>query len=102
NDARGFWTPGVIFWALPGPPAKEVAAADVFLVPIESGVAGAHHPIEVRYRDDGGPFGGPYLLSLLPLQGRPLMPHTLYAAVVTSALVAAAPFVATTPDRRRV
>jgi len=39
-------------------------------------------PITVDYRDDGGRFGAQRQLSVLPLQGAPLRPHTWYAAVV--------------------
>ena len=38
------------------------------------------------YRDDGGRFGTPRQLSVLPLQGAPLRPRTWYAAVVTREL----------------
>jgi hypothetical protein len=74
--------------------------APVFLVPIENGAMGPRHPVEVRYREDGGPFGAPHLLSVLPLQGKPLAPHTLYAAVVTTALVDRSPAMDTITNAR--
>jgi len=40
-------------------------------------------PVSARYEADGGPFGAPGLLSLLPVQGFPLRPGALYAAVIT-------------------
>lgn len=39
-------------------------------------------PVRVELRADGGPFGAPQLLSVLPLQGRPLLPRTRYATLV--------------------
>jgi len=39
-------------------------------------------PITVDYREDGGRFGAPRHLSILPLQGAPLRARTAYAAVV--------------------
>ncbi len=43
---------------------------------------GSLFPVDVTYDPIGGPYGAPHLLSLLPLQGRPLREHTRYAAVV--------------------
>ncbi len=40
------------------------------------------YPAQIAFTADGGPFGAPNLLSVLPLQGFPLRPNTLYAAVV--------------------
>jgi len=47
-------------------------------------------PLKVQFEVDGGPFGAPNLLSILPLQGTPMRPKTQYAAVVTTALGVAA------------
>ena len=65
--------------------------APVFLVRVPSSPdeAPSRHPVEVQFREDGGPWGAENLLSLLPLQGRPLEPG-LYAAVVTDRVRAAA------------
>jgi hypothetical protein len=41
-------------------------------------------PIDVAFVEDGGPYGAPNLLSLLPIQGIPLHPSTVYAAVITT------------------
>ncbi|HZO17231.1 MAG TPA: hypothetical protein VFB62_28335, partial [Polyangiaceae bacterium] len=106
RDARGFSTTAGIFLALTGPiDQHDIASFDsvdapVFLVPIENGAMGPRHPVEVRYREDGGPFGAPHLLSVLPLQGKPLAPHTLYAAVVTTALVDRSPAMDTITNAR--
>ena len=43
-------------------------------------------PVDTHFAEDGGPFGAPNLLSILPLQGIPLRPRTLYAAVVLRGL----------------
>ena len=43
---------------------------------------GVRVPFTVDFQRDGGPYGAVRQLSLLPLQGRPLHPDTLYAAVV--------------------
>ena len=39
-------------------------------------------PVRIQWQPDGGPFGAPNLLTILPLQGRPLRPGELYMAVV--------------------
>ncbi len=64
------------------PPAvSDSMAADaaIFLMDLDSG---QRLPIRVDYTADGGPFGAPNLLSLLPVQGIPLRPLAQYAAVV--------------------
>ncbi len=62
--------------------------AAVFLVGVEPGSPdhGVRVPVDVAFAADGGPFGADRMLSLLPLQGRPLLPDTTYAAVVTTAV----------------
>ncbi|MFI5301257.1 MAG: hypothetical protein ACHREM_24500, partial [Polyangiales bacterium] len=47
------------------------------------------YPVMFQFDDDGGPFGAPNLLSMVPLQGVPLRPGGRYAAVITTALVPA-------------
>jgi hypothetical protein len=44
------------------------------------------YPVSIAFLADGGPYGAPSLLALLPLQGVPLRPKTRYAAVVMDAL----------------
>ncbi len=93
RDAHGFSTTGGVFFQLSGPLAgpslpdlKGTVEKDaaIFLTSVDptSRDFRVHLPIEVAFHEDGGPFGGPNLLSLLPLQGRPLLPNTRYAAVV--------------------
>ncbi len=62
------------------------ASAPIFLMRVDDGSA-VRHPIQARFREDGGPWGAPNLVSLLPLQGRPLAPNATYAAVITDAVV---------------
>ncbi len=73
------------------PPSLEASVAGdaaVFLIGIDpdSPDYGRRIPVTVRFHEDGGPFGAPNLLSLVPLQGVPLYPRTRYAAVVTDAV----------------
>src|SRR5262249_755386 len=44
------------------------------------------YPISVDFLADGGPFGAPNLLAVLPYQGIPLRPNTRYAAIVKASL----------------
>jgi pimeloyl-ACP methyl ester carboxylesterase len=93
RDARGFATTGGVFFSLTGaidrarlPTMAEsiTPTASVFLVGIDDAATDylKRYPIDVAFEADGGPFGAPNLLSLLPLQGIPLRPQTRYAAVV--------------------
>lgn len=92
-DADGFGATSGVYFSLSAPldPAslptmrqttKEGSA--VFLVSVDekSVDEGTLYPIEVDFQEDGGPFGAENLLTLLPYQGVPLRPGTLYAAVV--------------------
>lgn len=94
GTSDGFGTTSTIFFRSRAPldPAialdYEASLGDtpVALVNVEEGSPsfGRRHPIEVRYAEDGGPFGEAHLLSLLPLQGRPLEASALHAAFVTT------------------
>jgi hypothetical protein len=97
REARGFAaTAGIFFSAtaplaesrLPDLAASVSASSNVVLMDVTEGAptAGRRHPIEVRYADDAGPFGGSRLLSLLPLQGMPLRAGGVYAAFVLRGL----------------
>jgi hypothetical protein len=44
------------------------------------------HPIDVRLLEEGGPFGAPHLLAVLPLQGAPLEEGARYAVAVRRSL----------------
>lgn len=102
EDADGFGRSSAVFVPLPtAADPGQVAAltahrsldpdAEVAMVDVDpaSPDRGARHPVEVAFEADPGPFGVPNLLSLLPVQGRPLAPGRLYAAVVTGDLRAA-------------
>lgn len=90
-DARGFSTTAGIFFSatkaldpasLPATAKASLAAdATVYLIDV---ARGERTPVDVAVLDDGGRFGAPNLLSLVPYQGVPLRPSTLYAAVVTT------------------
>ncbi len=65
--------------------ARSIAAdSPVFLLGVDATAPDflRRYPLKVAFLPDGGPFGALNLLSLLPLQGTPLLPRTHYAAVV--------------------
>ena len=93
RDAEGYSTTAGVFFSLDGALDPSVAAAPaasladdapVFLMDVDdaSPERGRRKPVSVHFDADGGPFGAPDLLSLIPLQGVPLRPGTRYAAVV--------------------
>lgn len=95
DGAPGFGTSSAIYFPLAAPidPASLpdieesiTGGATVFLVDVdpESPERGTRQPLQVRFDADPGRYGTPNLLALLPLQGRPLYPNRLYAAVVTT------------------
>lgn len=96
EGADGFATTSGVFFRLDAPPdasppdvyASLEPGAPVFLMDVEPGSPGylERHPIDVRYEEDGGPHGVAHQLSLLPLQGVPLRPRALHAAVVLRSL----------------
>jgi len=97
GEASGFGLTSGLFLRTTGPidPASlpdldesvEVGAP-VFLVAIDpsSPHFGTRIPIDVRFREDPGPFGDPNLITAVPLQGVPLRPEERYAIVVTTAV----------------
>jgi hypothetical protein len=93
--ADGFAQTGAIYFratapldsaSLPDLAATTTASASVFLVSVDPSRDDflRRRPIDVAVLDDGGPFGAPDLLALLPLQGVPLGAGETYAAVVTT------------------
>jgi hypothetical protein len=70
--------------ARPDPAVLAALEADVAVVPLDGDATPAR--LRVARIDDGGPFGAPNLLVLLPEQGRPLRPRTRYAAFVRRSL----------------
>jgi hypothetical protein len=100
DRATGFGTTSAIYFALtgeldlaglPSVAGSVGAGSPVMLFAIDPDAPGylAPHPIEVRFKVDGGPFGPDNQLSLLPVQGVPLHPATTYAAVVLRDLATA-------------
>lgn len=94
-DADGFAVSSTIYFPLAAP-IDEASLPDltgsvredasVFLIDVdaEGPSRGARAPIDVAFLADPGPFATHDVLALLPLQGRPLAPDRLYAAVVTT------------------
>ena len=93
RDARGFASTGGVFFSLtaaidpsrlPTMAASIAPGATAFLVGVDDAAPDRlkKYPVDVAFETDGGPFGAPNLLSLVPLQGVPLRPSTRYAAVV--------------------
>lgn len=93
SDADGFGTTSAVYFSvagaldpssLPDVHASVEPGASVFLmsVDVEAPDFGQRYPIVVGFEADGGPFGAPNMLTLLPYQGMPLRPETLYAAVI--------------------
>ncbi len=70
--------------SLPSLADSVTGSAPVFLIGVDSQSPDylQRTPVEVEFHQDAGPFGAANLLSLLPLQGRPLREERLYAAVV--------------------
>lgn len=93
KDTTGFGRTSATFFSLTG--AVDSArlptvagsvepGSNVFLVGVDPTAPdhGKRYPLLVDFRADGGPFGAPNLLALLPVQGIPLRARTRYAAVV--------------------
>ncbi|HEY8040119.1 MAG TPA: hypothetical protein VIF15_10015 [Polyangiaceae bacterium] len=94
SSARGFAEEGGIFFTLsdtldpsplPDAPTSVTPGATAYLVGVTPTAPDflKRYPVTVRFEADGGPFGAPNMLTLVPLQGTPLRPKTTYAAVVT-------------------
>ncbi|MCA9491902.1 MAG: hypothetical protein KC621_18345, partial [Myxococcales bacterium] len=70
------------------PASSLLPDAPAFLVALDDG---ERVPIDLYQDPTGGPYGAANLVTLLPLQGVPLRPHTLYAAVLRTDLGLDAP-----------
>ena len=97
GQAHGFSTSSAVYFTttapidpskLPTMAASITPTSSVMLVGIQKDAPdyGKHYPLEVTFDPDGGPFGAPNLLAMLPLQGTPLRPKTRYAAVVMKSI----------------
>jgi len=98
GDVRGFGTTTAIYFRTDAPlPAGELLGpaeslttdAPVFLISVSPSAPDylRRHPVSAHFLEDGGPYGAPNLLALLPVQGVPLRPSTTYAAVVRTSLL---------------
>ncbi len=96
-DADGFAVSGGVFFQisepldpgkLPGITASAAADSPTFLTAVDPAAPdyGVRYPLEVSFETDATPYGAPNLLTLLPLQGRPLRAGARYTAIVTTAL----------------
>ena len=94
GTADGFARTGAVYFqasapidpfTLPDLAGSVAADATVYVVAIDRSAPDylKKHPVHVAYLADGGPFGAPGLLAILPLQGVPLGSGETYAAVVT-------------------
>ncbi len=94
RDARGFAMAGGVFFRFDGPldpkslPTVQSSVTDatsIILTSVDSTKPDflKRRPIDVGFLADGGPFGAPNLLGLVPLQGAPMGSHERYAAVLT-------------------
>jgi hypothetical protein len=97
SSAHGFALSGGIYFQATGPldamslpnvTGSVASDSSVFLLSVDSTAPDylKRYPVTVGFAADGGPYGSPNLLSLIPLQGVPLLPNTTYAAVVTTAV----------------
>jgi hypothetical protein len=93
RDSDGFGATSGIFFTftaaidpmtLPDMRGSVAADSPVFLASVDAAAPdfGQRYPLEMAFEADGGPFGGDNQLAMLPYQGVPLRPGTLYAAVV--------------------
>jgi len=93
RDANGFAVTAGVYFSLTAaidskqlPDVNDSLAADarVFLISVDDP---KKVPVHVDFVEDGGPFGAPNMLSLVPYQGVPLKPQTQYVAVVCAELL---------------
>lgn len=93
RNATGFGLTSGVFFALTGPVSPSALpslhssvwpSSPIFLASVDAAAPDylVRYPVTVEFHTDGGPFGAPNLLSLVPLQGVPLREGTLYAAVI--------------------
>ena len=97
SSAHGFAQSGAIYFqatdaidptSLPDIAGSVMPTSSVFVISVDPKAPDfmQRHPLDVAYLDDGGPFGSPHMIAALPVQGLPLNPHEIYAAVVTVAV----------------
>jgi hypothetical protein len=97
RQAHGFAQDGGIFFTLTGaldsnklPSLSDsvLPSSPVFLVSVDSKSPDylTRYPVNVGFAADGGPYGAPNMLSVIPLQGLPMRAGTTYAAVVLASL----------------
>ncbi len=108
-DADGFGATSGVYFSLSAPLDRGTLPdmrgtlskdAPVFLVSVDEASVdvGTRYPVKVEFEEDGGPFGATNQLTVLPYQGVPLRPGTLYAAVVRRSVHDAKGHPLATPD----
>lgn len=97
DGVDGFGTTSTVYFTTSGP-IQEASLPDlltstslsatVFLVSVDPQAPDfrKRYPVQVRFEQDGGPYGAANLLAVLPFQGVPLRPSTRYAVAVTTDL----------------
>ncbi len=73
--------------ALPEAIGADIAAhlqATIINVDADSPELGRTHPASLKYEVDGGPYGAPHMLTVLPIQGVAMQSATRYAVLLTS------------------
>lgn len=95
RDADGFGTSSAIFFPMSGaisiaalPASPTASDPNLILLGVDPSAPdfGVRYPLTARVSAGAGLFGAENLLTLLPMQGVPLRPHTLYAAAVGRSL----------------
>ncbi len=97
HKARGFGTTSGVFFELSAPIAADdlpsvhasvATGSPIALLSVDPASPDylRRYPVSSRFLADAGPYGGKNLLAVVPLQGIPLRPKTLYAAIVTTGL----------------
>jgi len=93
SDARGFGQASSLVFpfsddldptTLPDLVGSAKPTSSVFLLSVDSSAPdfGQRRQVWATFQADGGPFGAPHVLTLVPVQGMPLRPGTLYVAGV--------------------
>ncbi|MBX3192906.1 MAG: hypothetical protein KF819_38330 [Labilithrix sp.] len=94
-DARGFASTGGVFFSLTGPidpsslPDLAGSIAPGATVALVDTTDGRRFPVHVELAADGGPYGAPNLLSVVPLQGIVLPPLRTFAVALSRGVRAA-------------
>jgi len=81
RDAHGFGLASGVFFA--ADVALDPSSVNADSVRLLDAATGEAHRADLFYAEDGGPFGTPHMIVLLPENGAPLAPATTYVAIVS-------------------